>query len=252
MDQPVLKEGERLDDLQLNGLKIIQKPDGFCFGIDAVLLSDYVKVEKNSTILDLGTGTGILPLLLSQKTKAARIIGIEIQPDIADMARRSVEYNKLGDRIQIIEGDFLKATEWFGLYNIDAIVTNPPYRKVGTGFINPADSKAISRHEIHCTLESLISVSSRLLKDHGRFFMIHRPERIVEIFYWMREYKIEPKSIRLVYPKPGKPSNLVLVYGLKYGNPQLTVDEPLYALNYIPGKMEDFDEVQDNNASDKG
>ncbi|AGC68236.1 methyltransferase type 11 [Thermoclostridium stercorarium subsp. stercorarium DSM 8532] len=234
MEQPFLREGERLDDLQLNGLKIIQKIDGFCFGIDAVLLSDYVRVEKGSKIVDLGTGTGILPLLLSQKTEASHITGIEIQPDIADMAKRSVEYNNLGDKVKIIEGDFLKAVEWFGVGYFDAVVTNPPYRKVGTGLINPSDNKAVSRHEIHCTLESIISVSSKLLKYHGRFFMVHRPERLVEIFYWMREYKIEPKSIRMVYPKPGKPANLVLIYGLKGGNPQLTVDEPLYTMNSVP------------------
>jgi len=242
MDLPFLKEGERLDDL-LNGLKIIQKTDGFCFGIDAVLLSDYVKVEKGSKIVDLGTGTGILPLLLSKKTKAAHISGIEIQPEIAEMAKRSVEYNKLGDRIQIVEGDFHKAVDWFGIQSFDAVVTNPPYRKVGTGLINPTDNKAISRHEIHCTLESIISVSSKLLKDYGRFFMIHRPERLVDIFYYMREYRIEPKSIRLVHPKFGKPANLVLIYGLKYGNPQVTVEEPLYTIDYIPGKTGDLNET---------
>lgn len=242
MDRPFLKEGERLDDLLLSDLKIIQKTDGFCFGIDAVLLSDYVRVEKNSKIVDLGTGTGILPLLLSEKTKAAHITGIEIQHEIADMAKRSVEYNKLGDKIQIVEGDFLKAADWFGTKSFDAVVTNPPYRKVGTGLINPTDNKAISRHEIYCTLESLISVSSKLLKDYGRFFMIHRPERLVEIFYWMREYRIEPKSIRLVHPKAGKPANLVLIYGLKFGNPQLTVEEPLYTIDYVPGKMRDLND----------
>lgn len=237
MDQPFLKEGERLDDLQLNGLKIIQKTDAFCFGIDAILLSDYVRVEKNWKVVDLGTGTGILPILLSAKTNASHITGIEIQPSMAEMAKRSVEYNKLSDRIQIIEGDFLKAVEWFGTKSFDAVVTNPPYRKVGTGLINPSDSKAISRHEIHCTLESLISVSSKLLKDGGRFFMIHIPERLVDIFYCMRKYKIEPKSIKLVHPKFGKPANLVLIYGLKLGNPQVTVEGPLYTIDYVPGKM---------------
>lgn len=252
MDQPFLKEGERIDDLQLNGLKIIQKVDGFCFGIDAVLLSDYVKVENNSRIIDLGTGTGILPLLLSVKTKAAKITGIEIQPSVADMAKRSVEYNKLSDKIQIVEGDFLNSVELFGANSFDAVVTNPPYRKVGTGLINPSDSKAISRHEIYCTLESLISVSSNLLKDHGRFFMIHIPERLVDIFYYMRKYKIEPKSIRLVHPRFGKPGNLVLIYGLKYGNPCLKVDEPLYVTDYVPGKVGDINEAKNKNTSDQG
>ncbi len=249
MDHTFLKEGERLDDLHINGLKIIQQTNGFCFGIDAVLLSDYVNVEKNTKIVDLGTGTGILPLLLSAKTKASHITGIEIQPDVAQMAKRSVEYNKLSDKISIIEGDFLKAADWFGSKYFDAVVTNPPYTKVGSGLINPTDSKAISRHEIHCTIESLIFTSSKILKDYGRFFMIHRPERLVDIFYYMREYKIEPKSIRLVHPKPGKPANLVLIYGLKFGKPQVTVEEPLYTVNYIPknmrGKEGEFYETKD-------
>lgn len=245
MNHPFLREGERLDDLQLNNFKIIQKTDSFCFGIDAIMLSDYVRVEKNWEVADLGTGTGILPILMSVKTKAAHITGIEIQPDIADMAKRSVAYNKLTDRVRIIEGNFLNAVEWFGLKSFDAIVANPPYRKVGSGFINPADSKAISRHELHCTLEQLISVSSKLLKHHGCFFMIHKPERLVDIFCYMREYKIEPKSIKLVHPNYGKPANLVLVYGLKFGKPQVNVERPLYTIDYVPGRTEDFDETQD-------
>jgi len=228
MKPPVLKDGERLDDLQLAGLHIIQKIEGFRFGIDAVLLSNYVKVGKNARIADLGTGTGIIPLLLSAKTNASKIIGIEIQKEMAEMAARSVEYNNLQDKIEIVEGDFLKATEMFGYNSFDAIVTNPPYTKTGSGLLNPADLKAVSRHEIHCTLEQLLSVSSKLLKGNGRFFMVHKPERLVDIFYYMRSNAIEPKSIKLVHPSAGKPANLVLVYGLKNGNPQVTVEEPLY------------------------
>ena len=231
MEQPFLKEGERLDDLQLAGLSIIQKIDGFRFGIDAVLLSNYVKVGKGSRIADLGTGTGIIPLLLSAKTKASKIVGIEIQKEMAEMATRSVEYNKLQDRIEIVEGDFLKAIDRFGYNSFDAIVTNPPYTKPGGGLINPKDSKAVSRHEIYCTLEQLIGVSSKLLKGNGRFFMIHRPERLVDIFFYMRQYTIEPKSIRLVHPSTGKSANMVLVYGYKNGNPQVNVEEPLYLYN---------------------
>ena len=239
MGQPFLKEGERLDDLQLAGLSIIQKIDGFRFGIDAVLLSNYVKVGKGSRIADLGTGTGIIPLLLSAKTKASKIVGIEIQKEMAEMATRSVEYNKLQDRIEIVEGDFLKAIDGFGYNSFDAIVTNPPYTKPGGGLINPKDSKAVSRHEIYCTLEQLISVSSKLLKGNGRFFMIHRPERLVDIFFYMRQYTIEPKSIRLVHPSTGKSANMVLVYGLKNGNPQVNVEEPLFLYkNSLPQSHE--------------
>ncbi len=228
MDQSCLKQGERLDDLQLEGLRIIQKTDGFCFGIDAVLLSDYIRVEKNARIADLGTGTGILPILLSAKTKAAEIIGIEIQSEIAEMAKRSVVYNHLEDKVHIREGNLLEAVDWFGSRSFDAVVTNPPYTKAGGGLVNPKDMKAIARHEIFCTLEQIISVSSRLLKPYGRFFMIHKPDRLVDIFCFMRRERIEPKTIRLVHPSRRKPSNLVLIHGLKCGNPQVTVEEPLY------------------------
>lgn len=227
MNKPVLKEGESLEDLQLSGLSIIQKKDGFRFGIDAVLLSNYVKVSRNSRIADLGTGTGIIPMLLSAKSDTYEIVGIEIQEEMAEMAQRSVIYNNLQDRIKIICGNLLDAVDMFGYNSFDAIVTNPPYTKAGSGLLNPDDLKAVSRHELYCTLEQLVCVSAKLLKGFGRFFMIHRPERLVDIFSCMRRYAIEPKSIRLVYPKDTKPANLVLVYGLKNGNPQLTVEEPL-------------------------
>ena len=228
MDGGILREGENLEDLQINNLQIIQKKDGFRYGSDAVMLSNYVKILPNSRVADLGTGTGIIPLLLSAKTKAGHITGIEIQPDMAEMAERSVMLNHLEDRIEIVQGDFLEAVNWFGKGSFDAIVTNPPYTKPGGGLLNPLSGKAISRHEIYCTLDQLVLVSSKLLKHHGRFFMIHRPERLVDIFYTMRINKIEPKSIRLIHPSRGKPANLVLIYGLKNGNPQVTVKEPLY------------------------
>ncbi len=228
MAEELLLEGESLDDLQLNNLRIIQKNDGFRYGSDAVLLSNYVKVPAGARVVDLGTGTGIIPLLLSAKTKAAHITGIEIQNEMAEMAIRSVAINHLQDKIKIVHGDFLNAVQWFGSGTFDAVVTNPPYTKPGGGLINPKDTKAISRHEIHCTLEQLISVSSKLLKQYGRFFMIHKPERLVDIFCEMRAHKIEPKSIRLVHGHRGKPANLVLIYGLKNGNSQVTVEEPLY------------------------
>ncbi len=217
-----------MDDLQLNGLKIIQKLKGFRFGIDAVLLSNYVKVDKNMNIIDLGTGTGIIPILLSAKTDAYHITGVEIQPEMAEMAQRSVMLNNLQNRITIVEGDFRNSIDMFGPGSFDAVVVNPPYTKAGSGLVNPDDAKAVSRHEIFCTLEDIIKVSSGLLKHHGRFFMIHRPERLVDIFFTMREYRIEPKRIRLVHANRKNPANMVLVYGLKNGNPQVTVEAPLY------------------------
>ncbi len=217
-----------MDDLQLNGLKIIQKKKGFRFGIDAVLLSNYVKIEKNMKIIDLGTGTGIIPILLSAKTGAYHITGVEIQPEMAEMARRSVILNNLENRVDIIEGDFRKSIDMFGPNSFDAVVVNPPYTKAGSGLLNPDDAKAVSRHEIFCTLEDIIKVSSGLLKHHGRFFMIHRPERLVDIFFTMREYRIEPKRIKLVHANRKNPANMVLIFGLKNGNPQVTVEAPMY------------------------
>lgn len=217
-----------MDDLQLNGLKIIQKKKGFRFGIDAVLLSNYVKIEKNMKIIDLGTGTGIIPILLSAKTDAYHITGVEIQPEMAEMARRSVILNNLENRVDIIEGDFRKSIDMFGPNSFDAVVVNPPYTKAGSGLLNPDDAKAVSRHEIFCTLEDIIKVSSGLLKHHGRFFMIHRPERLVDIFFTMREYRIEPKRIKLVHANRKNPANMVLIFGLKNGNPQVTVEAPMY------------------------
>ncbi len=217
-----------MDDLQLNGLKIIQKKKGFRFGIDAVLLSNYVKIEKNMKIIDLGTGTGIIPILLSAKTDAYHITGVEIQPEMAEMARRSVILNNLENRVDIIEGDFRKSIDMFGPNSFDAVVVNPPYTKAGSGLLNPDDAKAVSRHEIFCTLEDIIKVSAGLLKHHGRFFMIHRPERLVDIFFTMREYRIEPKRIQLVHANRKNPANMVLIFGLKNGNPQVTVEAPMY------------------------
>lgn len=217
-----------MDDLQLNGLKIIQKKKGFRFGIDAVLLSNYVKIEKNMKIIDLGTGTGIIPILLSAKTDAYHITGVEIQPEMAEMARRSVILNNLENRVDIIEGDFRKSIDMFGPNSFDAVVVNPPYTKAGSGLLNPDDAKAVSRHEIFCTLEDIIKVSAGLLKHHGRFFMIHRPERLVDIFFTMREYRIEPKRIKLVHANRKNPANMVLIFGLKNGNPQVTVEAPMY------------------------
>ncbi len=217
-----------MDDLQLNGLKIIQKKKGFRFGIDAVLLSNYVKIEKNMKIIDLGTGTGIIPILLSAKTGAYHITGVEIQPEMAEMARRSVILNNLENRVDIIEGDFRKSIDMFGPNSFDAVVVNPPYTKAGSGLLNPDDAKAVSRHEIFCTLEDIIKVSAGLLKHHGRFFMIHRPERLVDIFFTMREYRIEPKRIQLVHANRKNPANMVLIFGLKNGNPQVTVEAPMY------------------------
>jgi len=223
-----LNENERIDDLQYKGFRLIQKKDGFCFGVDAVLLANFADIKKNDVVLDIGTGTGIVPVLLAAKTMAAKIVGLEIQQDIAEMASRSIILNSLEDRVEIVCGDIKNAVQLFGPSSFNSIVTNPPYMNKGGGLVNPSDTKAISRHEITCTLEDVLSASSRLLMPGGRFAMVHRPERLVDIICLMRGYGIEPKYIRFVHPSPYKKANLLLIKGTRGGNPQLKIMEPLY------------------------
>lgn len=223
----LLRDGERVDDLGRNGYGIIQHPKKFCFGMDAVLLSAFAKVEEGENAVDLGTGTGILPILLEAKTKGAHFVGLELQEESADMARRSVLYNKLEEKIEIVCGDMTKATELFGPSSFDVVTSNPPYMIGGHGLTNPNDSKMIARHEIAMTLEELIRETSRILKPGGRCYFVHRPFRLVEIFSLMHEYKIEPKRMRLVYPYVDKEPNMVLVEGVRGGKPRLSVEKPL-------------------------
>ena len=223
-----LKEKERIDDLEFKNLKIIQNKDGFCFGMDSVLLSDFAKeIKKNSSIADLGTGTGILAILLSGKTQDTQIVGVEIQKEVAEMANRSILLNNLENRIQIICEDIKNLKAKYEQGSFDAIVTNPPYKKVGTGKINKKDKKIISRHEITANLEDFISISNYLLKDHGSIYMVHRPERIADIFVLLRKYKLEPKILRLVYPNVEKSPNLILIKAVKNAKPFLKVEKPL-------------------------
>ena len=227
-----LKENERIDDLEYKGLKIIQNKDGFCFGIDSVLLSDFAKnIRHNSKVIDLGTGTGIINILLSGKTKASKFIGVEIQEEVAEMAKRSVELNNLEDKIAILNENILNLKNLYDAKSFDAVVTNPPYKKINTGLINENNKKLISRHEITASLKDFIHISSYLLKDFGEFYMVHRPDRLVDIFQVMREEKIEPKLIKFVYPKADKKANLVLIKGVKNGKPFLEYDNNLVVYN---------------------
>ena len=195
-----LKEEERLDDLQRNGYKIIQNPNKFCFGMDAVLLSGFANVKRGEKALDLGTGTGIIPILLEAKTKGEHFTGLEIQQESADMATRSVAYNNLTDKIQIVNGDIKEAAKLFGPASFDVVTTNPPYMNDNHGIKNPELPMAIARHEILCSLEDVVREGAKVLKENGRFYMVHRPFRLVEIFTLMTKYRLEPKRLRLVYP----------------------------------------------------
>lgn len=224
-----LKESERIDDLEFEDLKIIQNEKGFCFGIDSVLLSDFAKnIKKNSLVLDLGTGTGIIPILLCGKTELKKVIGVEIQKEVSDMAKRSALLNNLQDKFQVFNENILNLNKIYDNQTFDVIVTNPPYKKKDTGIINEDERKIISRHEITANLEDFIKVSKDLLKDKGEFYMVHRPERLVDIFSLLRKYKIEPKELRFVYSNINKPPKLVLVKGIKNSKSFLKVDKNLY------------------------
>lgn len=221
-----LDVGERLDDLMLRGYRIIQHPKRFCFSMDPVLLSDFARVEAGDIVADLGSGNGILPLLLAGKTEAARITGIEIQAELAWMAKRSVKLNGLEDRVRIIAGDFrdleaLAPGEW------DVVVTNPPYLRRGSGKVNPYSGKAIAHHEIACTLHDVVAAASRLLRNKGRFAIVYRPARLNELLAEMDAAGIAPKRGRMVYPHSTSPANLVLVEGIKNGGPDMAWEAPL-------------------------
>lgn len=226
-----LKEGERLDDLQIKGYEIIQSPGRFCFGMDAVLLSSFAKVKKGEKALDLGTGTGILPILLEAKNNGDSYTGLELQEESADMARRSVRYNNLEHKLEIVTGDIKEAAKLFGAASFEVVTVNPPYMIGEHGIKNENEALYIARHEVRCTLEDILRESEKLLKWKGRFYMVHRPFRLPEIFMKMCAHRIEPKRMRLVYPYVDKEPNMVLIEGLRGGKPRLTVEPPLIVYN---------------------
>lgn len=231
MDKETLKKNERIDDLQCKGLKIIQNPKGFCFGIDAILLSNFCEIKKGSRVVDLGTGTGIIPILIAGKSSTKEIYGIEIQKTVADMAARSIKLNKLENRVRIINKDLKEILDDLEINSMDVVTSNPPYMSAGGGLENPEDMKAISRHEIKCTLEDVISTASRLLKHNGHFYLIHRPHRLVDIIYLCRQYKLEPKKLRFIHPNRDKKPNLLLIKAIKAAKPELKFLDPLYVYN---------------------
>lgn len=223
----LLKENERIDDLQRNGYCIIQDPDRFCFGMDAVLLSGFAVVKDGARVLDLGTGTGIIPILLEAKTGAVHLTGLEVQADSADMAGRSVALNGLEEKIDIVTGDIKEADKLFDAASFDVITCNPPYMIGQHGLKNPRDAKAIARHEVLCTLEDVVSQAARLLVPGGKFFLVHRPFRLAEVIVTLKKYKLEPKRMRLVYPFADKEPNMVLLEAARGGRPRMTVEKPL-------------------------
>ena len=223
----LIKETERIDELQRNGYRIIQDSGRFCFGMDAVLLSGFAKAKEKDRVLDLGTGTGIIPILMEAKTKARELKALEIQPESADMARRSVALNQLEHKIEIITGDIKEAAKIFPAASFDVVTCNPPYMIGQHGLVNPESPKAIARHEILCTLEDVIYQGARVLRPGGSFYLVHRPFRLVEIMTLFTKYKMEPKRMQLVYPYVDKEPNMVLIQATKGGKSRLTVEKPL-------------------------
>lgn len=231
MDGIELKENERIDDLQYKGLKIIQNNKGFCFGIDSVILSDFAKnIKVDSKVVDLGTGSGVIGLLLCKKTKLKEIIGVEIQDNVAEMAERSIKLNGLENKFKIFKANIKELFEKKMLEKnkYDVVVMNPPYKEAGTGKTNENECKLIARHEVKATLLDFIKTASELLKDRGELYIVHKPERTVDIMQKMRENKIEPKEIKIVYPYKNAGASIILIKGVKGGKKFLKIDEPLY------------------------
>ena len=225
--QVIIKENERIDDLQRNGYRIIQDPDRFCFGMDAVLLSGFATAKKGDKVLDMGTGTGIIPILMEAKTDAEHLTGLEIQPESADMALRSVQLNGLEDKISIVTGDIKEAKNLFPKASFQVITSNPPYMIGQHGLMNPHSEKAIARHEVLCTLEDVIENAAALLVPGGHFYMVHRPFRLAEIMTTLVKYRLEPKRMQLVYPYIDKEPNMVLIEAARGGKSRLQVEKPL-------------------------
>lgn len=226
MDIP-LKENERIDDLQRNGYKIIQNKDRFCFGMDAVLLSGFAQVRPGERVIDLGTGTGIIPILLEARYEGQHYTGVEIQKEMAEMAARSVALNGLQGKISIVEGDIRSAGEMFGLSKFDVVTSNPPYMNDAHGLKNPDLPKAIARHEVLCTLEDVVREAARLLRPGGRFYMVHRPHRLIEIITALTSHKLEPKRMKMVHPYGDRDANMVLIEAVWGGRSMIKVEAPV-------------------------
>ena len=227
----MLKENERIDDLEINGFRIIQNPFSFCFGMDSVLLSDFVNVKPSAKVLDLGTGTGIIPLLMAAKKKGSEWTGIELQEDMAEMASRSVELNRISDVCHIVQGDFCRIREIFKPESFDSVTSNPPYMKEGAGIRNPEDTKYIARHEVTATLEDVVAAAAFVLKTRGNFTMVHRPHRLPEIMEMLTKYSLEPKRMRLVQPYIDKPANMVLIEAVKGAGREMKNEPTLIVYN---------------------
>ena len=208
--EELIRTGERLDDLQ-NGYWMIQNPEQFCYGIDAVLLASYARVKEGERALDFCTGSGIVPILIKAKTRGQHFTGLEIQHESADMAMRSVKYNNLEEWIEIVEGDVCRSEEYFSASSFDVVTCNPPYMTGNHGLTNVNRAKMIARHEVLCSFEDIVKAAARVLRPGGRFYLVHRPFRLAEIIFVLKQYQLEPKRMQLVCPFADKEPNLVLL-----------------------------------------
>ncbi|MBQ8912736.1 MAG: tRNA1(Val) (adenine(37)-N6)-methyltransferase [Lachnospiraceae bacterium] len=229
--EDLVRDNERLDDLQCKGYYIIQNPDLFCFGMDAVLLADFATGKRKAHAIDLGTGTGVIPILMEAREKAEHFTGLEIQKESADMALRSVIYNNLNEKIDIVCGDIKDADELFKRESFDIVTSNPPYISSNHGLENDMEPKNIARHEILIKLEDVIKAASYLLKVGGTFAMVHKPFRLAEIIRLMSKYHLEPKRMQLVQPYEDKEPNMVLIEATKGGRPEIKILPGLIVYN---------------------
>lgn len=226
-----MKEEETLEVFFNGRIRLFQKKKGYRFSIDALLLSSFALPRVGQSILDLGTGSAVLALIMATKKPSARITGLEIQREMVEMARRNVHLNALGDRIEIVEGDVRNYKALLSPHSFDTCLTNPPYRKVKSGRLNPAEEKALARHEIYGSLRDFLAAAAFALKPKGRIFVIFPARRMVELFYQMRAYRLEPKRARLVHSRPGSRGEFVLVEGLLGGGEELYLEPPLVIFN---------------------
>lgn len=231
LDLSLVKDGETLDDLQLKDICIIQKREGFRFGIDAVLLANFANVKKKHKVMDLCTGTGIVPFIIKGKKEPEKIVGLEIQNEFVEMANRSIKINGFNDTMEFLHGDLKDKELLKSVGRFDVVTVNPPYKLEKSGIVNPNDKYAIARHEVMCNLDNVIEACRIVLKDNGRLYMVHRPERLADIFCIMRKYRIEPKRVQMVHPNTKKPANILLVEGQRDGGAYLKWEPPIYVYN---------------------
>jgi tRNA1Val (adenine37-N6)-methyltransferase len=221
-DKVLINSDETVDEY--DNLKVIQKANGFRFSFDAVILAEFATIKKHDKVIDLGAGNGIISLIIA--SKAEHITAVEIQPEMVDLARRNVILNGFVEKIEVIEDDLRLAKEHFPAGQFDVVITNPPYRTIGSGRLNPNDLKAIARHELKCTLDDVLRVGFHLLKERGRLAIVHRPDRLIDLIANCRQYRLEPKRIQFIHIGKDQEASLVLVEAVKNGKPDLKVLHP--------------------------